>query len=82
MKSVVQNCPEAVEIRPGTETSRRMQMLRCKIVGRVFFSEIGALEFRNVESAYDEFFFCRQNQLPRSEFEMKDSILVGCIKID
>ena len=80
MKPVVQDGSEAIEIRPGTEASRRMKMLRCKIVGSLYFSVIRTSESRNVESTYDEFLFCRQNQLPRSELEMKDSILVGCIK--
>ena len=80
MKSVVQDGSEAIEILPGTEASRRVQMLGCKIVSRVTFYEIRTSKSRNVESTYDEFLFCRQNQLPRSELEMKDSILVGCIK--
>ena len=82
MKPVVQDCPEAVEIRPGTETSGRMQMFRCEIVGRVFFYRIRASDSRNVESAYDEFFVCRKNQLVGSEFKVKDPILMSCIKID
>ena len=54
-------------------------MFGCKIVSRVIFYEIRTSESSNVESAYDEFFVCRQNQLLGSELEMKDSISVGCI---